>query len=134
MNVTSATTAATTTSSTGSASASNSLAGLGPNAFLQIMMAQLQNQNPLSASSTDPTQFVSELSQMTMVEQETNTAQATAQSTALSLLGHSVTYTDTAGKQQTGTVHSVDLTGTNGPTLTIGATAGISPSSISEVS
>ena len=134
MNVNSATNAAATASTTSSASSTNPLAKLGPNTFLQIMIAQLENQNPMSSSNSDPSQFISELSQMTSVEQEANTAQATAQSAALSLLGHTVTYADTTGKQQTGTVQSVDLTGTNGPTLTIGGVAGIGPSSVSQVS
>jgi len=133
MNVTPATSADESAATTGSASSSNPLAELGPNAFLQLMMVQLQNQNPLSASQSDPTQFMSEIAQMTSVEQETNTAQSTAQSAALSLLGHAVTYTDNSGAAQTGTVQKVDLT-PSGPTLTIGGVAGINPTSVSEVS
>ncbi len=132
MNVTAATTANATAAATSSAS-SNPLAGLGPDTFLQLMLAQLKNQNPLSASSSDPTQFMSELSQMTSVEQETDTAQSTAQSAALSLLGHTVTYADKSGAPQTGTVQKVDLTSA-GPTLTVGGVAGINPTSVSEVS
>ena len=134
MNVTSATNAAGTAATTSSISSSDPLAGLGPNAFLQMMMAQLENQNPLSASSNDPTQYTAELAQMTALEQETHTAEATARSAALSLLGHTVTYTDKSGASQTGTVQTVDLTASSGPTLTVGGVAGISPSSVSEVS
>src|SRR5438132_329318 len=72
---------------------------LGPDAFLKLMMVQLQNQDPLSPS--DPTQYLSELAQFTSVEQQTNTAEATtktlaAQNTAsaLGLLGHTVSYHD----------------------------------------
>lgn len=133
MNVTSTTTAATTATTTNSASSNDPLAALGPNAFLQLMMVQLQNQNPLSASQSDPTQFMAEIAQMTSVEQETNTAQSTGESAALSLLGHSVTYTDNSGNTQTGTVQTVDLTSA-GPTLTIGGVAGINPASVTEVS
>jgi len=134
MNVTSSTSTATTASTTSSASSSDALAGLGSNAFLQIMMAELENQNPLSASSNDPTEFMTQLAQMTSVEQETNTAQATTQAAALSLLGHTVTYTDKSGASQAGTVQKVDLTGSNGPTLTIGGVDGVSLSSVGEVS
>ncbi len=77
---------------------------------------------------------MAQLAQMTSVEQETNTAQATQQSTALSLLGHTVSYTDKAGNQQTGAVKAVNLTASSGPTLTIGGVAGISPATVSEVS
>ena len=134
MNVTSAPAAAgNSTAASSSTAPSNPLAGLGSDAFLQLMMAELKNQNPLSASSSDPSQFMAQLAQMTSVEQETNTAQSTAQSAALSLLGHAVTYTDNSGAAQTGTVQKVDLT-PSGPTLTIGGVAGINPTSVSEVS
>ncbi len=43
---------------------------LGTDAFLQILVTQLQNQNPLDPS--DPTQFVGELAQLSQVEQLTN--------------------------------------------------------------
>jgi len=134
MNVTSSTAAGNSTAATSSTAASNPLAGLGSDAFLQLMMAELKNQNPLSASSSDPSQFMSQLAQMTAVEQETNAAQAAQQSTALSLLGHTVTYTNKAGKQATGAVQSVDLTASTGPTLTIGGVSGISPTAVGEVS
>jgi flagellar basal-body rod modification protein FlgD len=112
---------------------------LGPDAFLKLMMVQLQNQDPLSPS--DPTQYLSELAQFTSVEQQTNTAEATtkalaAQNTAsaLSLLGHSVSYLDqTTGATISGTVQKVDIT-TSGPSLTIDGVAGITPSSVTEVS
>ncbi len=134
MTITSATTATTPAATSASAATGNPLASLGPNAFLQLMIAQLQNQNPLSASQSDPTQFMTELTQMTAVEQQTNTAQSTAQAAALSLLGRTVTYADSSGASQTGTVQKVDLTGVNGPTLTIGASSGITLGAVSEVS
>ena len=64
-------------------------------------MDSLQNQDPLNPSSSDPTQYLTELAQMTSVEQETNTAQNTqdtaqAQSVsqAVGLIGDTVTYID----------------------------------------
>lgn len=125
----------------GSASASTPANPLGENAFLTLMMTQLQDQDPLNPS--DPTQYLSELAQMTSVEQETQTAQSVAESTqaqaassAVSLLGHTITYIDSNGNQQTGVVQAVSFSSTNGttgPTLTVNGVGGIEPSSISEV-
>lgn len=127
---TSGTTLAPTTTSSTPAS------GLGENDFLHLMMAQLQNQDPLSPS--DPSQYMSELAQFTSLEQEmsisTSTAQsATQQSTssALALLGHTVSYTDANGNALSGSVSKVDFS-SSGPTLTIGGVSGITLGSVTE--
>jgi flagellar basal-body rod modification protein FlgD len=132
------TTTTTQSSSTSNTSATSSL--LGKDQFLQLMMAELQNQNPMSPNSSDPTQYVTELAQFTSLEQQTNTAQSTAQSAtanqasqALALLGHTVSYIDPAGNSGTGVVQKVDFT-TSGPTLTVNGDTGIAPSGVSEVS
>jgi flagellar basal-body rod modification protein FlgD len=111
---------------------------LDKNAFLMLMMSQLKNQDPLNPS--DPTQYVSELAQFTSLEQETNIAQTSSTQaaeqnnvSALSLLGHTVTYTDSTGATQTGLVQKVDFT-SSGPSLTIAGKTGITPSSVTEVS
>jgi len=135
---TTGTTAATSTSATNSSSSSLPIT---QNQFLQMLMTELKNQNPMNPNSSDPMQFVTELAQFTQVEQETNTAQSTAtiasgQSTAsaIALLGNTVNYTDpTTGATDTGTVQSVEIS-SSGPTLTIDGTAGISASAVSEVS
>jgi|SRR5579875_995690 len=123
----------TTSGGTGSAQA------MGENDFLQLMMDQLQNQDPLDPS--DPTQYMSELAQFSSLEQENNIATNTQQSasqqqtaSALSLLGANVTYINSSGQQETGTVSKVDMSSTSGPTLTVGSVSGISLSSISEAS
>jgi flagellar basal-body rod modification protein FlgD len=110
---------------------------LGDNEFLQLMVTQLQDQNPLSP--TDPSSYLSELAQFTSLEQETNTATSTSaletssQTTeALSLLGKNVTYLATDGSTQTGTVSSVDLSGSS-PTLTIGGDSGIATTQVQSV-
>jgi flagellar hook assembly protein FlgD len=95
----------------------------------------------MNPNSSDPMSFVTELAQFTSVEQETNTAESTATlasgqntTSAVSLIGHSVTYTDpTSGQSATGTVQGVDIT-SSGPTLTINGTSGIALSSVTEVS
>ena len=132
------TTTTTQSNSTSNTSATSSL--LGKDQFLQLMMAELQNQNPMSPNSSDPTQYVTELAQFTSLEQQTNTAQSTAQSAqadqasqALALLGHTVSYIDPAGNSGTGVVQKVDFT-TSGPTLTVNGDTGIQPGGVSEVS
>ena len=60
---------------TASAAASAAAPALGQDAFLKLLMAQLQNQDPLAP--TDGTQFVTQLAQFTQVEQ------SVAQSTTL---------------------------------------------------
>lgn len=50
---------------------------LGENAFLQLLVTQLKNQDPLNPMNT--TQFVSQLSQLTATEQITNLANAFTQ-------------------------------------------------------
>ena len=144
MSTTNATTAATgTTPTTGTTSTSSSSSSLPINQdqFLQMLMTELQNQNPMNPNSSDPMSFVTELAQFTSVEQETDTAQSTSTiasgqntATAIALLNQNVQYTDpTTGATDTGTVQSVELT-SSGPTLTINGTAGINASAVSEVS
>ena len=62
--VTSATSAATTTTS----SSSSSSLKLGTTDFLQLLMTQLTNQNPLDP--TDPTEFTSQLATYSGLEQQ----------------------------------------------------------------
>jgi flagellar basal-body rod modification protein FlgD len=136
-----ATTSSTATTPASATNSSSSSLPINQNQFLSMLMTELKNQNPMNPNSSDPMSFITELAQFTSVEQETNTAQSTAtlasgQSTAsaVSLIGHSVTYTDpTTGQYTTGTVQSVDIT-SSGPSLTINGTSGISLSSVAEVS
>jgi len=90
------------TSSTSTASAvANAVTdnGLGENAFLKILMAQIQNQDPLQPM--DDTTFVTQLAQFSALEQQVSTNQllqnaATAQQAQLNtqdaaLVGQTVT-------------------------------------------
>ena len=132
---------ATAAASTSATSSSSSSMPINQDQFLQMLMTELQNQNPMNPNSSDPMSFVTELAQFTSVEQQTDTAQSTAtiasgQSTAsaVSLIGNTVNYTDpTTGASDSGTVQAVDIT-SSGPTLTINGTSGIAPSSVTEVS
>lgn len=132
-------TSSTTVTTQPTSASASSRASLGKDQFLQLMMAELKHQNPMSASSSDPMQYVTELAQFTSLEQQTNTAQATAQSAtqqqnaaALTMLGRTVTYTDAAGASVSGTVQKVNFTST-GPSLTVNGSAGIAFSSVSQV-
>jgi len=137
---TTSTTNSTTSTTPTSGTSSNGM-GISEDQFLQMLMAELQNQNPMDSSSTDPMQYVEELADFTSVEQETDTATNTATladsqstATAVSLIGQTVNYTDpTSGNTDSGTVQSVEIT-SSGPTLTINGTAGIDASSVTEVS
>ncbi len=142
MSTTTGINGSTTLSTTGTTltpsttSGTSSASGMGESDFLKLMMDQLQAQDPLNPS--DPTQFLSELAQFTSLEQQTNIANATAASTtaqsnasALSLLGHTVSFTDSSGIAQSGTVSKVDF-GSSGPMLTIGGVSGISLSRVTE--
>jgi flagellar basal-body rod modification protein FlgD len=134
-------TTGTTTTNTSATNSSSSSLPITQNQFLQMLMTELQNQNPMNPNSSDPMSFVQELAQFTSVEQETDTAQSTATlasgqntASAVALLGYNVNYTDpTTGASATGVVQSVDIT-SSGPTLTINGTSGISPTSVTEVS
>jgi flagellar basal-body rod modification protein FlgD len=124
----------------GSSISNSSATTISSTEFLDLMMDSLENQNPLDPSSSDPTQYLTELAQMTSVEQETDTAQNTqdtaqAQSVsqAVGLIGDSVTYTDqSTGASVTGTVSSVQIT-SSGPTMTVDGVAGVLLSSVTNV-
>ncbi len=128
--------AASTTSATEAAPAKpagpeNPNGALGQNDFLKLMIAQLQAQNPLEPSNGN--EYVTELAQFTQLEQTTNLASAGELSSAVQLIGHTVSYSDpTTGAAATGVVESVQ-SATSGPTVTVEGVPGIKLSSVTEV-
>ena len=123
--------AAATSASTGTGQT------LGENQFLQLLMTQLQNQDPMSPM--DNTQFIAQMAQFSSLEQMTNLVQATkamnannevAQSVAL--IGHNVTYTNSDGSIGSGVVSEVDVSSGN-VMLKVGDSS-IDPSTINTVS
>src|SRR3954449_6290916 len=87
---------------------------IGKDDFLKLLVGQLQHQDPMQPS--DDTQFIGQMAQFSQLEQETNTAQSTSamagsltRSGALTLIGRTVTYTDSNGVEQTGAVSQVDV-------------------------
>jgi flagellar basal-body rod modification protein FlgD len=126
-----ASSASASSASTSNSAPENPDGVLGKDDFLKLMIAQLQAQNPLEPSNG--TEYVSELAQFTQVEQATNLANSSERSGAVQLIGHTVSYTNSAGVIATGKVQSVQ-SGPDGTTLTVEGVAGISQSSIVEVS
>lgn len=86
---------------------------LGKDAFLQLLVCQMQNQDPLNPSSD--TEYVSQLAQFSQLEQLQNIGTETEKSQAFSLVGKHVVFqvTDTNGKTTypEGNVESVSLQG-----------------------
>jgi flagellar basal-body rod modification protein FlgD len=120
-----------TTATNQSQSASNPAAILGQDGFLKLLVAEMQNQDPMS-SSQDPTQTVTQMAQFSSVEQLTNLVQSSQQAQSIALIGHTVAYTDAAGNAGQGVVDAVTFNqGT--PVIDV-AGVGISASQIVGVS
>jgi flagellar basal-body rod modification protein FlgD len=123
--------AAPQTSGTGSESTPANPNGiLGQNDFLKLMIAQLQAQNPLEPGNSN--EYINELAQFTQVEQMTNLANANELSSAVSMIGHKVSYNGTGGELVTGSVESVQSAAT-GTTVTVNGVTGIALSSLTNV-
>ncbi|HTU30660.1 MAG TPA: flagellar hook capping FlgD N-terminal domain-containing protein [Solirubrobacteraceae bacterium] len=135
MSVSAPNTASSTIGPTTTSGSASSVAGsLNEGDFLNLMMDQMKNQDPLNPS--DPTQYMSELAsfssldeQIQIQESSSQSASNQAASSALQMLGQNVSYTDSNGNSASGTVTAVDFT-SSGPTLTIGGTTGITLSEI----
>jgi flagellar basal-body rod modification protein FlgD len=115
------------TSSTGTSTGTPPLTGgntLGKDAFLKLLVAQLRYQDP--SKPTDASQFMAETAQFTLVEKFDALAAANQQvlnatqiQAATSMVGKQVSWTDDAGKSQTGVPTSVSIK--NGvPSLKVG--------------
>lgn len=111
--------------------------GLNKDEFLQLLVGQLKNQNPLSPVGSQ--EFMSQMAAFSTLEQVTNLAVSNEEldsmistNQSLSLVGHQVTYAKEDGTTVEGTVESVDF-GKGGSSLTIGGLSGISPGQVSQV-
>ena len=110
---------------------------LGKDDFLKLLIGQMSNQDPLNP--TDPSQYMSQMTQFSVLEQITNLAQtsnATASNDydaqAVALMGKTVTYGKGDGTSVTGVVQKVTFT-PSGPTLTIDGVDGIPPVTVTAV-
>jgi flagellar basal-body rod modification protein FlgD len=116
-----------------------SSSSLDKNGFLKMLTEQMKNQDPTSGQ--DPNQYFQTISMMSQVEQLTNisaaqTATVSRQrdANATSLIGKTVTYVDPTTKAPaTGTVQSVQLSPTKGPSLTVDGVTKVDPDSVTNV-
>jgi flagellar basal-body rod modification protein FlgD len=113
---------------------------LDKDSFLKILVGELQNMDPMSASSQDPTQTVSQMTQYSILEQLTNLSASSSstlasqkQTQSLALLGKTVNYTGSDGSDAFGLVKKVDF-GSDGSTqLTLDSGTLITPSDVTGV-
>ncbi len=122
------TTPSATTSTSSALSSAISTSSLGENSFLQLLVTQMQHQDPTQPQSNS--QFIAQLAQFTSLEQMTNVSKSSAQmvtelnnltsstqlNSAFLLLGHTVTLQAADGSNVTGSVSSVNA---NGSTTTV---------------
>jgi flagellar basal-body rod modification protein FlgD len=116
---------------------SSEQSGLNKDEFLQLLVGQLKNQNPLSPVGSQ--EFMSQMAAFSTLEQVTNLAVSNEElngmistNQSLALVGHQVSYAKEDGTKLEGTVESVDF-GEEGASLTIGGVSGISPGAVSQV-
>src|SRR4051794_38262587 len=111
-------------------------AGLGKDAFLKLLVAQMKYQNPMSP--TDPSAFMAQTAQFTMVEklenidkQSTDLLTAQRSATATGMLGQQIVAAGPDGTDITGIVTGMRIT-SDGPRLKVNGTE-IAMSAVKEV-
>jgi flagellar basal-body rod modification protein FlgD len=116
----------------------NPKAAIDKDGFLKLFMAQLQHQDP--SAPMDANQSMQQMATFSMVEQLTNLASENTKmaktmgtSSAVGLIGRTVTYLDAQDAPQTGKVDSVATNQDGGSTLTVNGATGIDPTSIIQV-
>jgi flagellar basal-body rod modification protein FlgD len=105
--------------------------------FLKLFVAQLQHQDPMNPMSDSD--FLAQMASFSTVEQVSNVAASNTQivdslssSTAITLIGKTVTWTDENDVQQTGVVEKVSTAGGK-PLLTVSGVDGVELSLITQV-
>lgn len=100
--------------------------------FLKLLVAQLENQNP--DSPTNPTSFMTEISQLAGVESQTSLSSEEQVVAADSMLGMQVTGQGAAGMVE-GVVSGVLLSSSGAPQLTLdGSSTELALSAVTKVS
>jgi flagellar basal-body rod modification protein FlgD len=117
------------------ASASNG--ELGKDDFLKLFVAQLSHQDPMNPMNDQD--MMGQMASFSQLEQITNMAAANqsiatslTSSSAVSLIGRTVTYVDADDFTHTGTVEKVTVTDGK-PSLTVAGTDGVDPATITQV-
>ena len=103
---------------------------LGKDDFLKLFVAQLQHQDPMNPMQDSD--FMGQMASFSTLEQVANLASENAKSNAIGLLGRTVTYKDKDGAVHTGAVEKVS-TVDGKPSLTVGGTDGVDPTTITQI-
>ena len=121
----------TDTSAAAKTQANNPNAELKKDDFLKLFVAQMQHQDP--SQPMDNSQMMAQMASFSSLEQMSNMAATNAQGNAISLIGRTVTYKDTAGEEHTGAVEMVS-TEKGSPVLTVSGVGGVDPKLVTQVS
>lgn len=111
----------------------SSVYGLGKDDFMKLFLAQLQNQDP--SKPVDDQQFLTQLSQFSLIDtltQVQQTLQGTQLAQASSLIGKHVEGLDVNGAAVSGTVDSLVQSSDNGIVLVVGSQQ-IKPDAVTSV-
>ena len=135
--MTSINTDTTTTGKTPATTAAMPGGQMGKDQFLKLFVAQLQHQDPMNPMNDS--EFIGQMAQFSTLEQVSNLASANervakslAANHAIGLIGRTVTWVDEADVVHTGVVEKV-TTKDGSPFLTVSGTAGVDPSTITQV-
>jgi flagellar basal-body rod modification protein FlgD len=106
--------AASSSSSTSSTSSTSSGATIDYNGFLQLLIAQMKNQDP--TNPTDSTEYMSQLAQLSSVQEAVQTnakldtlLSSSALAQADGLIGHTASFTSENGQSATGKIMEVRI-------------------------
>jgi flagellar basal-body rod modification protein FlgD len=110
---------------------------LGKDAFLKMFVAQLSHQDPMNPMNDS--EFMGQMASFSTLEQVSNLAAANARiadsmssTSAIGLIGRTVTYVDADDQLRTGKVEKVTTTDGK-PFLTVDGTSGVDPATITQV-
>lgn len=123
MNVSSATDSTNKSSSSTNSTSNTSSVGVDYNTFLQLLIAEMKNQDP--TNPMDTSQYMSQFAQLSSVEQAMQTnnkldslLSSQSLSQADGLIGKTVSFTDSTGATFTGKVKSISIN-TDGSVATL---------------
>jgi flagellar basal-body rod modification protein FlgD len=110
---------------------------LGKDQFLKLFVAQLQHQDPMNPMNDS--EFMGQMASFSTLEQVSNLAAANERiasnltsTSAIGLIGRTVSYVDANDEIQTGKVDKVTTAGGK-PVLTVNGVDGIDPATITQV-
>ena len=110
---------------------------LGKDAFLKLFVAQLSHQDPMNPMNDS--EFMGQMASFSTLEQVSNLATANQQiaanltsTSAIGLIGRTVTWVGADDQVHTGVVEKVSTAG-GVPSLTVDGTEGVDPATITQV-